>query len=110
MDVTSSTDWKSAISAATEKFGRIDILVNNAGTSYVNKPTLDVTEDEFQKVFDVNVKGVYLGCNAWIPQAIERGEGGQDLGWFGTTHRRERSGTYVSQRPFYSQVSLCSSK
>lgn len=50
--------------------------MNNAGTSYTNKPTLDVTEEEFQKVFDVNVKGVYLGCNAWIPQAIEKKEGG----------------------------------
>jgi NAD(P)-dependent dehydrogenase (short-subunit alcohol dehydrogenase family) len=76
MDVTSAADWKSAISSAIEKFGRIDILVNNAGTSYINKPTVEVTEEEFQKVFDVNVKGVYLGCNAWVPQAIERGEGG----------------------------------
>ena len=56
--------------------GTLDILVNNAGTSYKNKPTVTVTEDEFQKTFDVNVKGVYLGCNAWVPQAIDRKEGG----------------------------------
>lgn len=62
--------------AVTQKFGRCDILVNNAGWSYVNKPTATVTEDEFEKVFDVNVKGVYLGCNAWVDQAIERKEGG----------------------------------
>jgi NAD(P)-dependent dehydrogenase (short-subunit alcohol dehydrogenase family) len=76
MDVTKAADWKSTVDAAIEKFGRVDILVNNAGTSYRNKPTVDVTEEEFQKTFDVNVKGVFLGCNAYIPQAIERKEGG----------------------------------
>ncbi|KAF2280615.1 3-ketoacyl-reductase-like protein [Westerdykella ornata] len=76
MDVTKASDWKSTMETAIQKWGRVDILVNNAGTSYRNKPTLEVTEEEFEKVFDVNVKGVYLGCNAWVPQAIERKEGG----------------------------------
>lgn len=76
MDVTKSSDWKSAIETAIQKWGKVDILVNNAGTSYRNKPTLEVTEEDFEKVFDVNVKGVYLGCNAFVPQAIERKEGG----------------------------------
>jgi NAD(P)-dependent dehydrogenase (short-subunit alcohol dehydrogenase family) len=76
MDVTKSADWKATVDAAVQKFGRCDILVNNAGTSYKNKPTVDVTEEEFQKTFDVNVKGVYLGCNAWTQQAIDRNEGG----------------------------------
>jgi NAD(P)-dependent dehydrogenase (short-subunit alcohol dehydrogenase family) len=76
MDVTKISDWKATVSTCIEKFGRCDILVNNAGWSYTNKPTSTVTEDEFDKVFDVNVKGVYLGCNAWVDQAIERKEGG----------------------------------
>jgi NAD(P)-dependent dehydrogenase (short-subunit alcohol dehydrogenase family) len=76
MDVTKSADWKAAMDAAMQKWGKVDILVNNAGTSYRNKPTLEVTEEEFEKVFDVNVKGVYLGCNAFVPQAIERKQGG----------------------------------
>lgn len=76
MNVTKSADWKAAVAACIEKFGRCDILVNNAGWSYTNKPTSEVTEDEFDRVFDVNVKGVYLGCNAWVDQAIKRGEGG----------------------------------
>ena len=76
MDVTKASDWKETIDAAVKQFGKVDILVNNAGTTYKNKPTVDVTEDEFQRVFDVNVKGVYLGCNAFIPQAIDRKEGG----------------------------------
>ena len=76
MDVTKASDWKETIDAAVKQFGKVDILVNNAGTTYKNKPTVDVTEDEFQRVFDVNVKGIYLGCNAFIPQAIDRKEGG----------------------------------
>jgi len=76
MDVTKSADWKATVSACVEKFGRCDILVNNAGWSYTNKPTTTVTEEEFERTFDVNVKGVYLGCNAWVNQAIERKEGG----------------------------------
>jgi NAD(P)-dependent dehydrogenase (short-subunit alcohol dehydrogenase family) len=66
----------SRLSACIEKFGRCDILVNNAGWSYTNKPTTDVTEEEFERTFDINVKGVYLGCNAWTQQAIDRKEGG----------------------------------
>ncbi|KAF2490949.1 oxidoreductase ucpA [Lophium mytilinum] len=76
MNVTKAADWKATMDAAVAKFGKVDILVNNAGTSYRNKPTMEVTEEEFQRTFDVNVKGVYLGCNAFIPHAIERNEGG----------------------------------
>lgn len=76
MDVTKSADWKATVDAVLQKFGRCDILVNNAGWSYTNKATTTVTEDEFDRVFDVNVKGVYLGCNAWVNQAIDRKEGG----------------------------------
>jgi len=75
MNVTKAADWKATMGAAVDKFGKVDILVNNAGTSYRNKPTVEVTEDEFDKVFEVNVKGVYLGCNAFMPQAIERKSG-----------------------------------
>lgn len=76
MDVTKRADWEATMRTVEEKFGRCDILINNAGWSYVNKATLDVTEEEFERVFDVNVKGVYLGCQAWVGQAIERKEGG----------------------------------
>ncbi len=76
MDVTKSADWKSTMEAVMKSFGRCDILVNNAGWSYTNKATTGVTEEEFERVFDVNVKGVYLGCNAWVDQAIKRNEGG----------------------------------
>lgn len=76
MDVTKRADWEATMAAVQDKFGRCDILVNNAGWSYVNKPTVDVTDEEFERVFDVNVKGVYLGCQAWVGQAVDRKEGG----------------------------------
>jgi len=60
---------------AREKFGGIDILINNAGTSYKNKPTVDVTEDEFDKVMAVNVKSIYFSIPAIIPAMKERGGG-----------------------------------
>lgn len=67
-------------------------MVNNAGTSYINKPTLEVTEAEFEKVFDVNVKGVFLGCNAFLPQAVERKEGGVILNIASVGATRPRPG------------------
>lgn len=76
MDVTKLADWDATVSAVLSKWGRCDILVNNAGWSYKNKPTAQVTEEEFQRCFDVNVKGVYLGCQAWLKQAVDRKEGG----------------------------------
>lgn len=75
LDVTSAADWKAVMDAAISKFGRLDILVNNAGTSYKNKPTLDVTEDEWERVFTVNVKSIYLSVREFMPRMIEQGQG-----------------------------------
>lgn len=74
-NVTSQSDWKKMVDLAREKFGGVDILINNAGTSYKNKPTLDVTEDEFDKVMAVNVKSIYFSIPAIVPAMKERGGG-----------------------------------
>ncbi|KAJ5536102.1 hypothetical protein N7513_009288 [Penicillium frequentans] len=60
VDVTQADDWKAVVDLAFSKFGRLDILVNNAGTTYRNKPTIEVTDDEFERVFNVNVKSIFL--------------------------------------------------
>ena len=100
VNVAAAADWKALVEFTVKEFGRIDILVNNAGTSYVNKvsfrnpqvpkystrsgarivfvlmtgrcvqPTLTVTEDEFDRVFDVNVKSIYLSVQAVVPQFL----------------------------------------
>ena len=53
-----------------------DVVVNNAGTTYKNKPTVDVTEAEFDKVFTVNVKSVFQCVKAVVPQMKKQGHGG----------------------------------
>jgi 3-oxoacyl-[acyl-carrier protein] reductase len=55
-DVTKRSDIDAAVKLATDKFDRLDIVVNNAGWTYRNKPLLELTESEFDKVFNVNVE------------------------------------------------------
>ena len=74
-NVTSGSDWQKMVDLAVSKFGGLDILVNNAGTSYKNKPTLEVTEEEFDKVFAVNVKSIYLSVATAVPALKKRGGG-----------------------------------
>ena len=71
-NVTSQSAWVDLSQHIKSKHGKLDILVNNAGTSYKNKPTLDVTEEEFDKVFTVNVKSIFWAIKECIP-IMERG-------------------------------------
>jgi 3-oxoacyl-[acyl-carrier protein] reductase len=73
-DVANKAAINAAVSDVIAAFGRLDILVNNAGTTHVNKPMLDITEDEYDRTFAVNVKGVFLGCQAVVP--VFRNQGG----------------------------------
>ncbi|KAL9094995.1 MAG: hypothetical protein Q9165_002597 [Trypethelium subeluteriae] len=76
MNVTLGDDWRRVVDGILSHWGRLDILVNNAGTSYKNKPTLDVTEAEFDRVFDVNVKSIFWSINVAIPAIRTLGNGG----------------------------------
>ncbi|KAF2087343.1 NAD(P)-binding protein [Saccharata proteae CBS 121410] len=76
MNVSVAADWEAAMDKAISLWSKVDILVNNAGTSYKNKSTNEVTEEEFDKVFAVNVKSVYLGSNAFTSRAKKQGSGG----------------------------------
>ena len=80
-DVSKSADVAAAVAAASAAFGRIDVLVNNAGASHVRQPMLDVGEDEFDRVFAVNVKSIYLFAKEVVPLFRRRGGGvsAQDL-------------------------------
>ncbi|WP_315836045.1 glucose 1-dehydrogenase [Bradyrhizobium prioriisuperbiae] len=66
-DVTKKADIEKAVKAAVDNFGKLDIVVNNAGWTFRNKPLLDVTEEEFDKVFAINVKSIFLMTNAVVP-------------------------------------------
>ena len=71
-DVTKSDDWARLVRQASE---HLDIVVNNAGWTHRNKPFLDVTETEFDKVYAVNVKSVYLSALHAVPVFRRRGGG-----------------------------------
>ncbi|MBV9394768.1 MAG: glucose 1-dehydrogenase [Methylobacteriaceae bacterium] len=74
-DVTKAEDWSRAVRACVERFGRLDIVANNAGTSHRNQPLLDVSEEEFERVFAVNVKSIYLSAQAAVPVMRKQGSG-----------------------------------
>ncbi len=63
------------IAAAVEGFGGVDVLVNNAGYSHHQKLMWKITVEDFDAVFAVNVRGVFLGCKHVIPHMIEGGGG-----------------------------------
>ena len=74
LDVTNEASWGSAVDAAVSNFGKLDILVNNAGVSH-RAGLEDTTSDAWDKVIDVNVKGVFLGTKAVIPAMRAAGGG-----------------------------------
>jgi len=65
------------IAAAEERFGRVDILVNNAGISGETAPLLKQTEENFDKVIAVNLKGVFLFAQAAAGKMAADGQGGR---------------------------------
>ena len=71
-DVTKGDDWAKLVRAAGE---RLDIIVNNAGWTHRNKPYLEVTEAEFDRVYAVNVKSIYLSALHAVPVFRKRGRG-----------------------------------
>jgi NAD(P)-dependent dehydrogenase (short-subunit alcohol dehydrogenase family) len=74
LDVTRETDWQRAVALAVERFGALNVLVNNAGIGAVSRVE-DTTEEAWDRVMDVNAKGVFLGTKAAIP-ALRRAGGG----------------------------------
>jgi cyclopentanol dehydrogenase len=74
LDVTSIKDWNNAVSVAERTFGGLHILVNNAGILSL-AGVEETTEAEWQRVVDVNQKGVWLGMKAAVP-AMKRSGGG----------------------------------
>ena len=74
-DVTRHEDVARAVGATLTAFGKVDILVNNAGVTHVNKPLMEISEADFDRVFAVNVKGVFLGIQAVVPEMRKAGGG-----------------------------------
>ena len=74
-DVTARTDIDEAVRLATKTFGRLDIVVNNAGWTHRNKPVLEVSEDEFDRIYAINVKSIFHMARAVVPLMSSQGGG-----------------------------------
>jgi len=78
-DVAKDTDVARLVAAALDAFGNLDVVVNNAGTTHRNQPLLDVTEEEFDRIYRVNVKSLFLTAKHAVPH-----------------FRKKRSGVFVT--------------
>ena len=93
-DVTRSDDWAHLVKAAVDRYGRLDAVVNNAGWTHRRKPYLEVSEAEFDRVYAVNVKSVYLSALHAVP-AFRRQGGGCIVNIASTAGVRPRPGLTV---------------
>ncbi|SFD42922.1 3-oxoacyl-[acyl-carrier protein] reductase [Lentibacillus persicus] len=73
-DMASLEDIKNMYAQTMERFGKIDIIVNNAGVNRT-KPAIEVTEDDFNFIFDVNIKGLFFSCQEAAKIMIDQGHG-----------------------------------
>ncbi len=74
-DVSRDADVKHLVEFALKGFGGLDIVVNNAGTTHKNQPMLDVSEEQFDRIYQVNVKSLFLTARHAVPhfRAQKRG-------------------------------------
>jgi NAD(P)-dependent dehydrogenase (short-subunit alcohol dehydrogenase family) len=70
-DVVSAADLARAVATVADRWGRLDIMVNNAAT-YVGKPLLETSEEEWSRVMAVNATGVFLGCKYAVAQMLKQ--------------------------------------
>ena len=90
-DVTRSADMKALVAAAVERHGKLDVVVNNAGWTHRNRPALEVSEDEFDRVYAVNMKSIYLATVHAVP-ALRANGGGSFINVASTAGLRPRPG------------------
>ena len=74
LDVTSESDWSSAVEAVVTRFGKLDVLVNNAGI-FQRGLVEETTPEGWDRVMEINAKGAFLGTRAAIPAMREAGGG-----------------------------------
>lgn len=74
VDVTKADEVRNLVNTALSRYGRLDILINNAGATLF-KGIDDTTEEDWDRILDTNLKGVFLGCKAAIPAMRQSGGG-----------------------------------
>jgi 3-oxoacyl-[acyl-carrier protein] reductase len=74
-DVSKDADVARLVATAIDAFGKLDVVVNNAGTTHRNQPMLDVPEEAFDRIYQVNVKSLYLTAKHAVPHFRSRKAG-----------------------------------
>lgn len=74
-DVSQELDYRQMVEGTIRQLGGLHVVVNNAGTTHRNKPALQVTEDEFDRVFRVNLKSVFWSAQCVLPHFVSQGQG-----------------------------------
>jgi 3-oxoacyl-[acyl-carrier protein] reductase len=74
-DVANGASVQALVDYTVQTFGAVNIVVNNAGVTHVNKPMLDVTEAEFDRVYSINVKSIFHMAHAVVPLMRKAGGG-----------------------------------
>ena len=90
VDVTNSLQVRTMVQTCVDEFGGLDILVNNAGIVQRNMPMQDVLEEDFDQIFAVNVKSIYLSALHAVP--VMKGKGGVIINTGSTGAIRPRPG------------------
>ena len=75
VDVANAASVKAMAEAAIAGFGKVDILINNAGITHLPTPLDEVSEEDFDRVYNVNMKSVYLTARALVPHMKTNGSG-----------------------------------
>lgn len=73
-DVTSRSEVERVLAAAVDQFGAVDVLVNNAGTC-IHRPALEVTDEQWRRVLDVNLDALWFGCQVFGGHMVDRKRG-----------------------------------
>jgi 3-oxoacyl-[acyl-carrier protein] reductase len=97
-DVRKYAEVEQALAATVSKFGGLDVLVNNAGVG-VFKPVAETTVDDWHRIIDTNLSGVFYGCHAALPHLRKRGGG-----WI------INISSLASKNPFVNGSAYCASK
>ncbi len=106
VDVTKKDDVENAVKNTVEKFGKLDILVNNAGICWPIKPLTELTEEEWDKIMDINLKGYFLCAQAAVKEMAKNkwgriiniasiASGGQGIGMATISHYAATKGGVI---------------
>lgn len=98
-DVASEQSWAEVKAAVEAALGPVDVLCNNAGISLPFKPMEEIAVEQFDRVMAINVRGVFLGCRAFIPEMKARRSG-----------HIVNTSSVIGQLPHATFASYCASK